>query len=132
MLSNIICCIIMIINKLCYRYIHHHDYIIKSPPTMWWWRLIVFAQSARRRRRCHNLLVSALTQKPLLGLFPNICIMHIGPAEFVWYNFFVVFEFLQQNPRWPSNHVFLSSAWTASPIFHGSTSTLPYVDLILV
>ena len=29
-------------------------------------------------------LVSALTRKPLLGLFPNICSMHTGPGEFVW------------------------------------------------
>ena len=29
-------------------------------------------------------LVSALTQKYLLGLFPNICSMHTGPGEFAW------------------------------------------------
>ena len=29
-------------------------------------------------------LVSALTQKPLLGLFPNIYSMHTGPGEFAW------------------------------------------------
>ena len=30
-------------------------------------------------------LVSALTRKPLLGFFPNICSMHtVGPGEFFW------------------------------------------------
>ena len=29
-------------------------------------------------------LVSALTQKPLLELFPNIYSMHTGPEEFAW------------------------------------------------
>ena len=28
--------------------------------------------------------VSALTPKPLLRLFPNISIIHIGPGEFAW------------------------------------------------
>ena len=53
---------------------------------MWWWRLIVFAESARRHRR-QRPLVSALTQKTLLGLFPNIYSMHTGPGEFAWYFF---------------------------------------------
>ena len=32
-------------------------------------------------------LVSALTPKLLLGLFPNIGSMHTGPGEFAWYYF---------------------------------------------
>ena len=60
--------------------------IFKSPATMWWWRLIVFAASARRRHSDYFQIFA-------------VCILALGnlPGKF----FFCVFQFFQQNPRWP-------------------------------
>ena len=57
-------------------------FLIKSPPTLWWWSgdlLFLLSPPAAAPP-----LFSALTRKPLLGLFPNICSMHTGPGEFAW------------------------------------------------
>ena len=71
--------------------------ICKSPPTMWWWRLIVFAESTRRHR--HLFLLSL--ENPYSDYFQifAVCILALGNLSGNF--FFRVFQFLQQNPRWP-------------------------------
>ena len=65
-------------------------------PFLWWWRLIVFTESARRR---HLFLLSL--ENPYSDYFQifAVCILALWnlPGKF----FFCVFQFLQQNPRWP-------------------------------
>ena len=70
--------------------------VIKSPPTMWWWGLIVFAESARRS---HLFLLSL--KNPYSDYFQifTVCILALGNLSGKF--FLCVFQFLQQNPRWP-------------------------------
>ena len=55
-----------------------------------------------------------------LGLFPNICIMHIGPGDFAWYFFFAFFSFFNNIQDGCQNPMSLSRAWTALWICYGS------------
>ena len=108
---------------------------------MWWWRLFVFAESARRRgilfllslknphffmfhNFCgyfsffHSAIISSYT--PLLGLFLNICCMHIGPKEFARWIFLAFSSFFNKIQDGRQNPMSLSRAWTA----HGFVSCL--------
>ena len=61
---------------------------IKSPPSMCsGGDLLFFAESARRR-----ILFLLSLRNPCL----NICSMHTGPGEFVWYFFFAFFSFFSK------------------------------------
>ena len=75
--------------------------------------------------------VFALTRKPLLGLFPNICSMHTGPGDLPGI-FLACFSFFSKIQDSRQNPMALSRAWTASWIcFMFGLKEIPYPGRVL-